>query len=79
METVKVDNKKRVRLPNAEPGQVFALEESGQVVTLTPVKPVEKDVPVVKPVRRPDGTYFWPAKLTRKQIVAAIRADRDSR
>jgi len=41
--TVTVDDKKRVRLPNAKPGQVFAFEsaEDGSV-TLTPVKPPQR-------------------------------------
>jgi hypothetical protein len=81
METVKADNRQRVRIPDIKPGQVFALETSGNVVKLTPVKPVEEDVPVVKLIRRPDGSYRFPdnARPSRQAIVAAIRADRDSR
>ena len=45
---------------------------------LTPVK-ADDEVPIVKPVRRPDGTYFWPAKLSKQDIVAAIRADREAK
>jgi len=41
--TVTADKQKRVRIPDAEPGQVFAYESSGEVVTLTPVKPIEPD------------------------------------
>ena len=41
METVKVDSAKRVRLPDAKPGQVLAYEMSGNTFTLTPVRPVE--------------------------------------
>lgn len=41
METVKVDDKKRVRLPDAKPGQVYAYEFSGEVVKLTPVVAIE--------------------------------------
>lgn len=43
------------------------------------VKPVKEDVPVVKLVRRPDGTYRFPdhAKPSRKAIVDYIRAERD--
>jgi hypothetical protein len=81
MDTVKADNRQRVRLPDIKPGQVFAIETSGNVFKLTPVKPVEEDVPVVKPIRRSDGTYRFPdgVKISRKQIRAYIRADRDSR
>lgn len=79
MVTVKADDKQRVRLPDIKPGQVFIREMAGDVIKLTPVKVDEDDVPVVKLIRRRDGTYFWPAKLTKRQIVAAIRRDRDSR
>ncbi len=81
MKTVVVDNKLRVRLPTLKPGQVFAWEMFGDVVKLTPVKPVAEDVPVVKPVKGPNGLYRLPAgvKLTNQEISAAIRADRDSR
>jgi hypothetical protein len=37
------DKQKRVRLPDAKPGQVFAYELSGEVVKLTPVKKVERE------------------------------------
>lgn len=80
MVTLKADDKRRVALPDAKPGQVFAYELSGNVVKLTPVKPVEEDVPVVKFVKGKDGLYSLPpgVKLTRESIRAAIRADRDA-
>lgn len=80
MVTLKADDRRRVQIPDAKPGQIFAYELSGNVVKLTPVKPVEEDVPVVKMVRRPDGSYRFPdgVKISREEIRAAIRADRDS-
>lgn len=80
MNTAVVDNKRRIRIPDLKPGQVLAWETSGNVVTLTPVEPVKKNVPVVKPVRGPDGLYRWPAgiKVSREEISRAIRADRDA-
>jgi hypothetical protein len=78
MVTLKADSRRRVSLPNAKPGQVFAYQLSGKSVMLTPVK-ADDEVPIVRPVRRPDGTYFWPAKLSKQDIVAAIRADRDAK
>ncbi len=42
MHTVTADKQKRVRIPDAEPGQVFAYETSGRIVTLTPVQPIER-------------------------------------
>jgi len=49
MKTVTVDNKKRVRIPEFKPGQVFtyATNPDGRV-TLTEVKPVEPTPPKVK-------------------------------
>ena len=42
MHTITADNKKRVRLPDAKPGQVFAYETTGDgQFTLKLVKPVE--------------------------------------
>lgn len=44
METVKVDNKRRVVLPDVKPGQVFALDNHGDgSFTLTIVKPDRKE------------------------------------
>jgi hypothetical protein len=40
---------------------------------------VEKDVPVVKPVRTKGGFLMCPVKVSREKIRAAIRADRDAR
>ena len=81
MVTLKADNRSRVKLPDVKPGTVFALETSGNVVKLTPVEPVEADVPVVRLVKGPNGLYRLPqgVKLSREEIRKAIRADRDSR
>jgi len=81
MDTVKVNNAKRVRLPDAKPGDVLAYEINGNKIMLTPVKPVEEDVPLVKLVKGPNGLYRLPdgVKLSREEIRRAIRADRDFR
>jgi hypothetical protein len=43
MTTATVDDRKRVRLPDAKPGQVLAIQDNGDgSVTLTPVKPDAK-------------------------------------
>ena len=49
MHTIVADDKKRVRLPDAEPGQVFAYELNAKGVTLTPV---------VKAVPRPTKAHL---------------------
>ena len=58
MTTVKVDNKKRVRLPDASPGQVFAYETNGEAILLRPVR-------VQASQRFPPGSllkYFTPKR-----------------
>ena len=59
MTTITVDDRKRVRLPDAKPGQVFAYANNGDgSVTLTPVQPEAKE-------RFPRGSllkYFTPEK-----------------
>jgi hypothetical protein len=42
------------------------------------VELVEKEVPVVRPVRTREGFLMLPVKLDRKAVTAAIRADRDA-
>ncbi len=39
---------------------------------------VEKEVPIVKPIRTKEGFLMLPVKLERKAVAAAIRADRDA-
>jgi hypothetical protein len=46
--------------------------------SLRVVELVEKKVPVVRLKKNRNGTYSCPVKLSRKQIRAAIRADRDA-
>jgi hypothetical protein len=44
MITATVDDRKRVRLPDAKPGQVLAIQDNGDgSITLTPVKPDTKE------------------------------------
>jgi hypothetical protein len=75
---VKADNKRRVVLPGAAPGDCFDVQVSGSVFRLTLLKPVVEDAPLVKPVRTKEGFLMLPSKLDRKLVAAAIRADRDA-
>ena len=43
------------------------------------VQLVEKEVPLVKPIRTRDGFLMLPVKVSRESIRAALRADRDAR
>ncbi|HEX4121334.1 MAG TPA: hypothetical protein VH619_12005 [Verrucomicrobiae bacterium] len=40
---------------------------------------VEKEAPLMKPIRTREGFLMLPAKVSRQRIRAAIRADRDAR
>jgi hypothetical protein len=40
---------------------------------------VEKEVPLIKPIRTREGFLMLPVKVSRESIRAAIRADRDAR
>jgi hypothetical protein len=78
MITLKADNLSRVKLPDVKPGTVFEYTNNAPGhFNLVEVQP--KDVPVVKPIKRNNGLYMLPVKVDRKEIIAAIRADRDSR
>ncbi len=53
MTTVTVDDRKRVRLPDAKPGEVFAYENKGEGrVVLTRVEPVQTKPAKVRLVRK---------------------------
>lgn len=41
MVTLKADNRRRVQLPDARPGDVFAYERRGETRMLIPVEPVQ--------------------------------------
>ena len=43
------------------------------------VQLVEKEVPMVKPIRSPEGFLMLPVKVSQESIRTAIRADRDAR
>jgi hypothetical protein len=61
MKTVKADNRRRVQLPHAKPGQVFVLEQQGNCVTLTLVEePAKVEPPTIrgKLVTKGGLTYF---------------------
>jgi len=70
----------RGRLTSAElfrPGAAFNAEKLPDG-TIRIVELIEKDVPVVAPIRTKEGFLMLPLKLDRKLVAAAIRADRDS-
>ncbi len=59
MTTATVDDRKRVRLPGAKPGQVLAVEQNADgVITLTPMKKAETGPPKARLVKRGGRTYL---------------------
>ena len=74
------DSRKRVILKPAKPGDRFDVQinDDGKVV-LMPLAPVEKKVPVVKPVQTKEGWLMFPPhrRPSREAIRAAVRQARD--
>ena len=78
--TVIADAKKRIVVKPAKPGDRFDFQicEDGSY-RLRLLAPVESKAPLAKPVRTREGFLMVPAKLDRRLVAAAIRADRDAR
>jgi len=77
MTTATVDDQRRVKLPNAKPGQVFAVEMDGAKVVLTPVQEAEPKARRQRLVRTEFGRLILSEPIPNDEIVAAIREDRD--
>jgi hypothetical protein len=70
----------RGRLTAAElfrPGTAFNVNKMPDG-TIRLAELVEKDVPVVRPLRTKNGFLMSPVNISRKNIIAAIWADRDA-
>jgi hypothetical protein len=76
--TVKTDDRKRVVLPNAAPGDVFNVDFSTDgKITLTKLVPAETKIVRARTVNgRLTGAAI---KLDRATVAAAVRAERDER
>jgi hypothetical protein len=77
------DKQKRVRLPDAKPGQVFAYEfdPGGAIITLHEVKKAEPKVEVLE-LEDLDPKTLAPkvrGEVSNESIVRAIRDDRNER
>ena len=74
MTTVKADDRRRVQIPGIKAGQVFALEDHGGTVTLTPLKKAEPRTITGRLVRRhgrlmldvPKGLELAPGPIPRE-------------
>jgi hypothetical protein len=81
MTTVKADDRRRVQIPGIKAGQVFALEDHGGTVTLTPLKKAEPRTITGRLVKRggvlvfvlPDG-----GKVDPEGIAQAVREEREA-
>jgi len=76
--TIKADDKRRVVLPTAKPGDVYQVDYSAGRITLTKLVPAE---PKLVKSRKVNGRWMGAAEARpdRQSIVDAIRADRESR
>lgn len=80
MITVKADDRRRVQIPGIKAGQVFALEDEGGKVVLTPLKKTEARTIMLKLVKRggrlvPDTTGLT---IDPRDIARAVKEDRDA-
>ena len=73
------DNKGRLTCADLFPPQSTFDAKRMPDGTVRLVEMVEKDVPVVKPVRTSEGFLMLPVKIDKQLIRAAIRADRNAR
>jgi len=78
--TAVADNKKRVTIKTAKPGDRFDVRVAPDgTVTLKPLVPKgDDDVPTVKPIRTKEGFLMFPPGQgpNREEILATIREDR---
>jgi hypothetical protein len=75
MKTVTADDCQRVRIPSAQPGQVFALEMDAGKVVLTPV---EKPEPTATEPTLVEAKYglILSERIPRAEILSSLREDR---
>ena len=79
MVTLKADNRRRIQIVDAKPGQVFVYEnQGGGRILLTLV--VEPKIPLVK-ARKVNGRWMGAesVKFDRTAVVASIQEDRERR
>jgi hypothetical protein len=80
VKTVKADDRRRVQIPGIKAGQVFALEDEGGKVILTPLKKAEPKTIMLKLVKRggrlvPDTTGLT---IDPRDIGEAVKEDWDA-
>jgi hypothetical protein len=78
--TVTADNKKRVVLPSAKPGDRFDLVKSDKATfVLRRLEPIQaRQASLVKPVRYKDG-WVIPCELDIEKLTEEIRQERERR
>lgn len=80
MSIVTADDYKRIRIPDAKPGQSFAYESTPEGIKLTPIKKAEPRTVTLKLVKR--GQRLVPdlsgLTIDPKDIGRAVREERDT-
>ena len=80
--TVTADERKRVTLPDAKPGESFdyTRDEQGRILLRPAPVAIENAARIVKTEIGKNGLPYIPGvKVTREEIARAIREERDSR
>jgi hypothetical protein len=74
--TTKVDERKRLVVPQAEPGQIYAIRENADgSLTLTAVKPKEALSPKCRLAKEGGFTVVVPAQPIDEQAIKELLAD----
>ena len=76
MITTKADSRKRVVLPQAKPGHVYAVEDNANgSFTLTEVKPPQPKTPKCRLVKENGYTVVVPSQPINEQAIKELLAD----
>jgi len=81
MQTVTADDHKRVRIPDAKPGQLFTYEASAGTITLKSVEKSEPRTVYAKLVKRGGRLVFAlpkGVKVTPESIAQSVREEREA-
>ena len=76
MITGKPDNRKRIVVPQAKPGQVYAIDsDSNGIVTLTPMKPIELAPANYRFVKEKGFTVIETDRVVSEETIKEILSD----
>jgi hypothetical protein len=76
METAKLDNRKRLRLPQGKPGQVLEIVDNGDgSYTLIPLQRAEPSAPKARLAKEDGFTVVVPQQPINEQAIRDLLAD----